>query len=187
MCGFHRKKTFLRALVFHSLIHIVNDSDGQRDEHAIVVWADSFENIIPLCNELEEKMIKLVWRHRHVVIRSETPAGSADVSAVPSVTSNVNLTDGTATSEKEKVLPITERERTDANPIAASKPNSTWRWNWSWRVTPKAVEPPPSDPEKDGAEKSEPRPIRLYAPFYCGLAVAMSLCRGFSFCVPFVF
>lgn len=128
-------------------------------------------------------MIKLVWRHRHVVTRSETPAGSADVSAVASGTSDVNLTDSTAI---EKVPVVTDRERANTRPTS----NTKSRWRWNWRLTPKADEPQSPDPEKDGAGKTEPRPIRLYAPFYCGLAVALSLCRTFSVCFlgsPFCF
>ncbi|KAH0835762.1 glycosyl transferase family group 2-domain-containing protein [Lanmaoa asiatica] len=139
-----------------------------RDEHAIVIWADSFENIMPLCHDLEEKMIKLVWRHRHVTTKSITSAGSADVSAAPSaITSDVNLTDSTAI---EKVG-VTDKEQ--VNTKSTSNPKSSWRWNW--KLIPKADGPQPSDPEKDGPTKREPRPIRLYAPFYCGLSVALSL------------
>ena len=112
-------------------------------------------------------MIKLVWRHRHSVARSETPTGSADVSAVSSVaTSNVNLTERA----------VVEKER--ANTSATSKPNAAWRWHW--RSTLKTDAPRSSDPEKEGAEEKEPRPVRLYAPFYCGLAVALSICRAFA-------
>ena len=131
----------------------------------MVVWADSFENIMPLCQDLEEKLIKLVWRNRH----SLTPAASADVSERDStVASDVNVTDSTV----NEGVPITEKAQAATHP--ASKPKSAWRWNW--RLTPKSVEPPPSDPEKDGPAKKDPRPIRLYAPFYCGFAVALSIC-----------
>ena len=134
------------------------------------MWADSFEDIIPLCRDLEEKMIKLVWRHRHIISGSNTPVGSADVSALHSTdTSNINLTDSAAI---EKII-IAEKEHADANPTP--NPKSGWRWNW--RSTPKAAEIQVSDLEKDGPAKKDPRPIRLYAPFYCGLAIALSICR----------
>ena len=161
---------FIVGILFFFFFHPCTSQlthDRQRDERAIVVWADSFENIMPLCRDLEEKMIKLVWRHRHSVARSETPTGSADVSAVSSVaTSNVNLTERA----------VVEKER--ANTSATSKPNAAWRWHW--RSTLKTDAPRSSDPEKEGAEEKEPRPVRLYAPFYCGLAVALSICRAFA-------
>ncbi|KAN0078407.1 Glycosyl transferase family group 2 domain containing protein [Tylopilus felleus] len=111
-------------------------------------------------------MIKLVWRHRHITTRSHLSTGSTDVSALPStVTSDVNLSSNAAV---EKMV-ITEKEQANTRP----KPKSAWRWNW--KLTPKADDRQTADPEKDGSEEREPRPMRLYAPFYCGLAVAMSI------------
>ncbi|KAG8215893.1 glycosyl transferase family group 2-domain-containing protein [Butyriboletus roseoflavus] len=152
---------------FEAAVRLLNPVVAVKIRSAAVhaAFATIFENIIPLCLDLEEKMIKLVWRHRHIIARSETPTGSADVSTVPSVISNVNLTDRTAIEK----LPGKERTNTKAT----SKQTSAWRWNW--RVTPKTDEPPSSDPERDGAERKEPRQVRLYAPFYCGLAVALSI------------
>ncbi|KAG9312749.1 glycosyl transferase family group 2-domain-containing protein [Chiua virens] len=137
-----------------------------REERVLVVWADSFDNIIPLFQELEEKMIKLVWRYRHLPSRSVT--SSADVSAIPSaITSNIDLVDSNAT---EKAA-VTEEVQPVMTPTSKSK--SAWRWNW--RLTRKPAESQTSDPEKDGSEKAESRPIRLYAPFYCGFAIALSI------------
>ena len=150
------------------------------------MWADSFENIIPLCQDLDEKMIKLVWRHRHATTRSHISTGSTDVSALNSaVTSDINLTSSSnIVTEK---IPVTEKDQANTEPT--SKPKSGWRWNR--RLTPKAVEPQTADPEKDGLER-DPRPTRLYAPVYCGLAIALSTCTNFrpvlffgSFSPPF--
>lgn len=111
-------------------------------------------------------MIKLVWRHRHITTRSHLSTGSTDVSALPStVTSDVNLSSNAAV---EKMVITNTRP----------KPKSAWRWNW--KLTPKADDRQTADPEKDGSEEREPRPMRLYAPFYCGLAVAMSICKALS-------
>lgn len=123
---------------------------------------------MPLCQDLEAKMIKLVWRHRHIVTAPNTPIGSTmDGSELASTaTSNVNLAESAAIEQ----IPITDKERPDSQPTKSL-------WRWGWRSTPKTDESNVSDPEKDGPAKSEPRPIRLYAPFYCGLAVALSICR----------
>ncbi|KAF9231782.1 glycosyl transferase family group 2-domain-containing protein [Melanogaster broomeanus] len=130
-----------------------------RDERVIVIWADNFDDIIPLCRDLEDKMIKLVWRYRHLT-RDNTPTHSTDTSAAPSaLTSDVNLTEKPA------------EDRNNATP--KTKPAS--RWSWSWKLAPQAAESPVPDPEKDGPSKKQPRPTRLYAPFYCGCAVALSM------------
>ena len=140
----------------------------------MVVWADSFENITPLCHDLEEKMIKLVWRYRHIM----TPVDSIVASAIPSAdASNVNLSENVATEK----IPISDSGQADSKPKTNQK--SSWRWNW--KLSPKPEDPPSSDPEKDGPAKKEPRPVRLYAPFYCGLAVALSICEPLHALSPF--
>ncbi|KAF9220634.1 hypothetical protein BS17DRAFT_739077 [Gyrodon lividus] len=139
-----------------------------RDERVMVIWADNFDDILPLCRDLEEKMIKLVWRHRHLTTRTNTPADSADASGTPSAgASDVNLSEKVIEAE----IPVTDER---VNTTAKVKPNATW--GWSWKLAPQADGPASeaSDPEKDGPSKRQPRPIRLYAPFYCGSAVALS-------------
>ncbi|KAF9231887.1 glycosyl transferase family group 2-domain-containing protein [Melanogaster broomeanus] len=103
-----------------------------RDERVVVVWADNFDDIVPLCRDLEDKMIKL-----------ETSRGRGP-----------------------------HNDRNSATPKV--KPASSW----SWKLTPQASESPTSDPEKDSPSKTQARAIRLYAPFYCGCAVALSMCRA---------
>ena len=116
-------------------------------------------------------MIKLVWRNRHATTSLHMSTGSVDISSSPSIiTSAFNLRSNTAMEE----IPVTEKEQANTKPT--SDPKSGWRWNW--RLTPKADESQTSDPEKDGPAKREPRPIRLYAPFYCGFAVALSICTS---------
>ncbi|KIJ67352.1 hypothetical protein HYDPIDRAFT_108074 [Hydnomerulius pinastri MD-312] len=133
-----------------------------RDERVIVIWTDHFDNIIPICREMEEKLIKMVWRHRHLATNTNTPAESMSSS---SAASDVNLTEKIVVEE----IPVTEKELANAKPKV--KPKSTW--GWSWKVAPKVDGP--SDMEKDGPIKKGPRPIRLYAPLYCGLATALSI------------
>ncbi|KAL4246764.1 Glycosyltransferase 2-like domain-containing protein [Abortiporus biennis] len=35
-----------------------------RDERVIIVWSDSIDSIIPTCRDIEERLIKLLWRSR---------------------------------------------------------------------------------------------------------------------------
>lgn len=142
-----------------------------RDERVIVIWSDSFDTIIPLCRDLEEKLIKLVWRFRHLV---------SSVSTTPPSTNSVSVTASAANlAEKDTVLteaiPVTEKERNNARSKAPAKKS---RWGWSWRVSPekRGMYTEEYDLEKEGSLGSQgPRPIRLYAPFYCGLATALSI------------
>ena len=36
----------------------------KRDERVLVIWSDNLDNIIPICRDFEDKLIKLVWRAR---------------------------------------------------------------------------------------------------------------------------
>lgn len=38
-----------------------------RDERVLVVWSDDLDAIIPACRELEDRLIKLLWRSRPTV------------------------------------------------------------------------------------------------------------------------
>lgn len=114
-----------------------------------------------------------MWRHRHTSTRPNTATNSTVVSAIPStVASDTSLT-GNAAIE---TVNISEKEQANMNPV--SKPKSGWRWGR--KLTPKVDQLQVSDPEKDGPAKKGPRPMCLYAPFYCGLAVALSICRDLS-------
>lgn len=146
-----------------------------RDERVMVIWADNFDNIIPLCRDLEEKLIKLIWRYRHLTSSATTaPSSTNIVSAIASAI-------GSATSFEEKdpvlteTIPVTEKEQ--KNSRSKSSPKSS-RWGWNWRASPekRSAQANEHDVEKEGSSGSPgPRPLRLYAPFYCGLATGLSI------------
>jgi hypothetical protein len=149
------------------LTHLV----PQRDERVIVVWSDSFDGIIPLCRDFEAKLIKLVWRCRRL---ASAPNSSA--SPASAMVSKANF------AVKESVLtesiPVTDKERNNARSKSLSKKHG---WGWSWRASPEKQGMSTDDPdlEKEGSSATKgPRPIRLYAPFYCGLATALSICKA---------
>lgn len=140
-----------------------------RDERVMVIWADNFDNIIPLCRDLEEKLIKLIWRYRHLTSSATTaPSSTNIVSAIASAI-------GSATSFEEKDPVLTEKEQ--KNSRSKSSPKSS-RWGWNWRASPekRSAQANEHDVEKEGSSGSPgPRPLRLYAPFYCGLATGLSI------------
>ncbi|KAF8839998.1 hypothetical protein BDN67DRAFT_1011860 [Paxillus ammoniavirescens] len=140
-----------------------------RDERVLVVWSDNFDELLPICSDLDDKMIKLVWRHRHMTTRTSVLVDTPDASGPPSVvTSDVNL----AEKVIEEEIPVTEKERVNMKPKV--KPKSSWGWSWKLAPSTDGTPTPDSDPEKDGSSKKQPRPIRLFAPFYCGFAIALS-------------
>ncbi|KAF8816381.1 hypothetical protein BYT27DRAFT_7183930 [Phlegmacium glaucopus] len=44
-----------------------------RDERVMVIWSESLDRIIPLCQEFEERLIKLLWRSRPLLNTPSAP------------------------------------------------------------------------------------------------------------------
>ena len=47
----------------------------QRDESSLVVWSYTLEAIMPLCKDIDDKLINHIWRNRKVARRSSTFGG----------------------------------------------------------------------------------------------------------------
>lgn len=141
-----------------------------RDERVLIVWSDDIDNIVPLCQDFEEKLMKLVWRARVTTGSSSIiTSGSATGSVAPSTTaSDVNLTEKAPASMPSVADAATLAEKDRAKPKS----------KWSWKLGKKDSSPPASsqrDPEKQSSSGREARPIRLFAPFYGGLGAGLSV------------
>ncbi|EIM84964.1 uncharacterized protein STEHIDRAFT_140454 [Stereum hirsutum FP-91666 SS1] len=136
-----------------------------RDERVLVVWSDNLDTIIPLCLEFEEKLIKVAWAQRFSLPGYGLPnlsyTGDSSPSTGPSA-SDVGL-------NKEKVEPIIAPAPQPGAPSSTPKSNG-FSW-FGWKIRDKATAE--TDPEKGAL--SNTRPMRLFAPFYGGLACALSI------------
>ena len=140
----------------------------QRDERVLVVWAYNLDDIIPHCRDFEDKLIKLVWNQRPSVL------GSLASSAVPSAAgSEQNLTEKATQIVAEKEAAAKEKEA-----VSKREPPKKSRrlFGLSYFVSNK------EDVEQN-AEGPSYRPMRLFAPFYGGLTVALAICE-YSVAVP---
>ena len=130
----------------------------QRDERVLVIWSYNLDNIIPTCKDFEDKLIKLVWNQRSAF-------ASLVSSTVASTTgSDVNLTEKTKEAgvvDDKEVAAIVEKKKTGKK----SKRRCGLGYWFSDQT----------DVEKT-ADGPSPRPVRLFAPFYGGVAAALSLC-----------
>ena len=130
------------------------------------MWSYQLDTIIPTCREFEDKLIKLVWKSR------PTNVSIASMSDLLASNGNSNAHLNEEPKEKE-----TTKEAV-ANPAEvaakrATKPAKKRFWGLAYFVTDK------DDVEKT-AEGPSPRPIRLFAPVYNGLGVAMSICASYT-------
>lgn len=139
-------------------------SNAQRDERVLVVWSYHLDTIIPTCRDFEEKLIKLVWDHRFgSTFNSSIALPSSNSSSV----AHLNEKPVEQAETKEVVAPAEDKR------VKNSKKKR--RCGLGYWVTDK------DDIEKT-AEGPSPRPIRLFAPVYNGLGVALSICE---FALPF--
>lgn len=147
----------------------------------MVIWSDDLDHIVPLCNEFEEKMMKLVWRSRNQATASIIT--SVSNSSVPSTTaSNVNLNEKASAQTSVVVAEaaaataaLVGKETVEPAVVPAAPEKKKSRWGW--RLSKKSAPAPPVDPEKGSTP--QPRPIRLFAPLYGGLGVGLSICAHF--------
>ena len=154
---------FVRSSVFPKM---------QRDERVLVVWSDSLDNIIPLCRDFEDHLIKLVWARRHSLMSiapgpsiPATPAGTSADNSVANSASDVQLNE--KPQEQETAQAPASSPEPNAKPVSGGS-------LWGWRIGSKAKQAlAPRDLEQGGASA---RPTRYFAPVYGGLGLALSTC-----------
>ena len=150
----------------------------QRDERAVVLWSYSLENIMPLCKEFEQKMIKYLWRTRSVSTR---PFSSA--STFSATDQQLGITPSATSIDEESQSEHDEKSSVDIkHPTtkAADAANSKRHW-WSWKLQPRSstttdekTSATSSDPEKGG--KRTERKLVMIGPIYAGCGAAMAAC-----------
>jgi hypothetical protein len=170
----------------------------------MVIWSESLERIIPLCQEFEEKLIKLLWRsrplnsscassiHGVVGVTSSAGHGNESLSGYP-VSGSVEALSGTngigkrnsngnailmkgLYGEQGREFEDLEKDEKDKDKdLNGDETSGTTRgYKRTWYG--KKVFLPPSEQEDDLEKyREERRPIRLYAPLYNGLAAGIAL------------
>ena len=124
------------------------------------MWSYQLDTIIPTCRDFEDKLIKLVWNLR---------SGNSSISSVmiPSSTASSEAHLNEKTTEEASTKEAAPPPQDSSRPKAIKKR----RCGLGYWVTDK------EDVEKT-AEGPSPRPIRLFAPVYNGLGIAMSICTS---------
>jgi hypothetical protein len=135
------------------------------------VWSDTLDTVIPTCQDIESRLIKLLWRSRPTQYTSSTPA-SGDVSFVGSVSGH---SFGSGTPQQSRLLgnagagdeeePLAEKAKD------AVKTSRTW-YGRKFDATS-------DNKQKEGVDleafEPEKRPTALFAPIYNGLAGGLAL------------
>jgi hypothetical protein len=159
------------SYVFTTSLSCAYSHPPQRDERVLVVWSYSLDEIIPTCRDFDDKLIKLVWSRRSALVTFATPSGSPSGSG-----SNVHLNEKQddaapdALGEKAIAAKAKEKEQSSKREKEKSKKGRSCRFGLGYFVSAK------EDVEKT-ADGPSPRPMRLLACIYCGLAAGLSFCE----------
>ncbi|TFK95171.1 glycosyl transferase family group 2-domain-containing protein [Pterulicium gracile] len=141
-----------------------------RDERVMIIWSDDLDSIIPIFQDFEAKLIKLVYSSRASTLLA-TPAASASILAADDTASNVNLTtEKPEQAEVNKKAEQAMKERQEGRKKGGRSKFSRW---FSWKLEEPSKEGEGGDPEK-GEVKKQKRSIRLFAPIYGGMGAALS-------------
>ncbi|KAH8105321.1 glycosyl transferase family group 2-domain-containing protein [Cristinia sonorae] len=131
-----------------------------RDEKVLVVWAYNLDNIIPACKDFEEKMVRLAWNQRSSLVPS----------ALPSTTNSETHLRGS-----EKTAESSDSGRGNTNPAVEPTDKGDSSGNKSKRRCGLDYWFLQKRGDKSLRDSPSSRPMRLFAPVYGGLAVALSI------------
>ncbi|KAF9004624.1 glycosyl transferase family group 2-domain-containing protein [Cyathus striatus] len=146
-----------------------------RDERVLVIWSDSLDRIVPMCNDFEERLIKLLWRSRPGIAGTVTATSTA-----ASVNDGASSENGVLRPQASGSLvgrglfgehgreyddPDTEKEKLGMEGRKAH--NVKVRRKWYGKKVEVITE---EDPEM----QVNVRKTKLYAPIYNGLAAGLA-------------
>ncbi|SPO28265.1 uncharacterized protein UTRI_04660_B [Ustilago trichophora] len=161
-----------------------------RRENTVAIWCDHVEQLEECAQDLEEKMIKFVWRSSYANNTSNLVASASSSSIIDSAMSEFNQNQarfrslssaghGTpvygpgAASDALSIAPsnpFSESHAVNGSPGSSGSPNGT-----PWAINS------PSDPEKQDKPATEERPLNYQAPLQHGLAVGLDIVLCFLF------
>jgi cellulose synthase/poly-beta-1,6-N-acetylglucosamine synthase-like glycosyltransferase len=150
-----------------------------RDERVMIIWSDDLDTIIPIYQDFESKLIKLVYSSRASTLFSPAPS-TLDKSNAPTANttaSNLNLVananneQSTATEDLNEKAEKTMKERQEGRNGKKTGSKTSW---FSWKLS---SQPKPSSESTDleTGGKINKRPIRYFAPVYGGIGAALSV------------
>lgn len=147
----------------------------QRDEHALVLWAQQVPDLLPLYEDFDRLLLKLVMGHW----RSQASSGFSLPEAHGGAALSRSLVASTVDVSHEQdakaapVPPSPAPSSASAPEVPTREPASRKR-GWFGR---NAAAEAPVDLEL-GRPKKQPRLTQLFAPVYGGLATALTICAS---------
>jgi len=134
-----------------------------RDERVMVVWSFSLDDIIKICQDFDDRLIKLLWRSRPT--GANASQGGSMLSAPPSISGHAS---GSSDAHGQPDQPNLIQQP------PAFKYKRTWYGRKIAIPTPDNQKKAEYDVDRDGPDPNR-REAKLYAPLYNGLAAGLSL------------
>ena len=130
----------------------------------LVVWGYDLDNIIPTCRDFEDKLIKLVWEGRSMFTNScASSSTGSDVDEKSGSGLGLMVDDKEVAAIVEQKVESSKRQAGDGG----SKKRHPFNWGLGYFKSKR------HDVERSG---SAPRPVRLLAALYAGVALGLSIC-----------
>ena len=123
----------------------------QRDERVMVVWSDAVGDIISSVLDVEARLLKLVWKQR---------PGAATPNSLLRASVFASMSHSSLPNKKVGDIELTEKDPMGNLDVPSRGPSSVTK-----------------DKELEEGVKLIPRPTRILAPIYVGLATALSACE----------
>jgi cellulose synthase/poly-beta-1,6-N-acetylglucosamine synthase-like glycosyltransferase len=139
-----------------------------RDERVLVCWSDHLNGIIPICQDFDDRLIKLVWRHRPQGLHSREPSILSMGAHSDPFGSQAAIAPTDRGSIPDTPTPAETKEKEEEPKKPEEQPPKKSFFGWR-SAKPRTQD---EDPEK---EKEVKRPTKLIAPIYNGLGVALAL------------
>ncbi|KZV93948.1 hypothetical protein EXIGLDRAFT_835361 [Exidia glandulosa HHB12029] len=141
-----------------------------RDEHALVLWAQQTSDLLPLYEDFDKLLLKLLMSHWRTQASFGFSLSEAHGGAALSRSRVASTVDVSPEQEsKAAALPSAPHTPTSASPTPAIQ--EVRKRGWFGRKLAAEV---PVDLEK-GTLKHKSRPTQLFAPVYGGLATALTI------------
>ncbi|KAL0059149.1 hypothetical protein AAF712_014121 [Marasmius tenuissimus] len=131
-----------------------------RDERVLIVWASALDNIIPTCQDFDERLIKLLWRSRPVASNVSSFTSSAPNSIIGHSSPSSSLVNRPLQPE------VASTPSSELAPAIGSTPKTAKKRTWYGKTVTVTK---PSSPDSPS-----PRPTLVYAPIYNGLAAGLA-------------
>lgn len=135
----------------------------------LICWSDNLDAIIPLCRDLETKLIALVWKNRQLTLSSPHTSQRSSGFGSGFITPTDSL---------GRIVRIQEPSLQEKEDFSSEKPESSNKKQGKVRKSFLGWRAAREGGDIEATKIAAYRPTKLFAPLYNGLGAGLSLCKA---------